>query len=289
MNDLVSVIMPCFNDGEYISESIASVYAQTYKPIELIIVDDGSDDSKTLQILEKIKQSSQCIVLHSSNKGPSAARNIGISHAKGKYIMPLDSDDTIDSTYIEKAVRAIEEKSDRGVVYCHADKFGIDSGPWQLPEYSLEQMLIDNVVFVTALFYRDDWEKVGGFNEKMIYGVEDYDFWISIMEIGKEIYQLPETLFHYRIKQKSRTTVFRDNKDSIKGMYRLIYENHPLFYEKYKDYYAIALRNGLIERDYTIRDLSKKLKYWRAIVNAPVLRYIFKLIKFVRKKIHETQ
>lgn len=90
----------------------------------------------------------------------------------------------------------------------------------------IRKMLLDNVVFVTALFYREDWEKIGGFNTNMQAGMEDYDFWLGILELGKEIYQIPEILFHYRIKPVSRTTGFQSDYIQVQQVYRQIYDNH---------------------------------------------------------------
>ena len=186
--------MPCYNDGKYIMEAIDSIGKQTYQNWELIIVDDGSDDEETKQIINEI-QNPKIKVFHTEHLRPARARNYGIQKAEGKYILPVDSDDRIHEEYMEKAVKKIESNSQIGVVYCKAELFGEKNGPWNLPDYSFEQMLLDNIVFVTALFYKSDWEKVGGFNTSMAQGMEDYDFWLSILSIGREIYQIPEALF----------------------------------------------------------------------------------------------
>ena len=99
--ELVSVIMPCYNDGKYIKESIESIKRQTYTNWELIIIDDGSDDKETIDILKSI-EGEQIKVFHTNHLRPAGARNYGISQANGKYILPVDSDDTIDETYMEK-------------------------------------------------------------------------------------------------------------------------------------------------------------------------------------------
>ncbi len=245
--ELVSIIMPCYNDGKYMEEAVASVKAQTYPQWELIIVDDGSDDEETVQIIKRM-ETEQIKVLHTDHIRPAGARNYGIRHADGTYILPLDADDRIDKTYIEKAVEMIESDSRIGVVYCEADMFGERNGKWNLPEYSFQSMLLDNVVFVTALFYRKDWERVGGFNSNMASGMEDYDFWLGILELGKEIRQIPETLFHYRIKPASRTTGFQADYIQMQAAYRQIYDNHKAFYEKHQEEYAKTLRDALIEQ-----------------------------------------
>lgn len=188
----VSIIMPCYNDGAYIEEAIASVKAQTYKDIELIVVDDGSNDDHTLKVLNDKVTDSDIKLIRTNRLRPAGARNAGIAEATGKYILPLDSDDTIEPDYVEKAVNILNTNNHIGVVYCYADLFGERSGRWDLPNYSLEKMLLDNIVFVTAMFYKEDWEKVGGFNTNMEHGMEDYDFWLSLLELGREIYQIPE-------------------------------------------------------------------------------------------------
>lgn len=226
--DKISVIMPCYNDGIYIMEAIDSVKMQTYRDWELIIIDDGSDEEETIRILSQIEDT-RIKILHTDHLRPAGARNFGIQHAEGTYILPLDSDDKIERTYMEKAVQILEENKNIGVVYCKAELFGEKSGLWDLPEYSFRTMLLDNIVFVTALFYKSDWEKAGGFSTSMAAGMEDYDFWLSIMELGKEIYQIPEVLFYYRIKPVSRTTNFQNNCEQVQQTYQQMYNNHKDF------------------------------------------------------------
>ncbi|MFQ8981618.1 MAG: glycosyltransferase family A protein [Waltera sp.] len=221
----VSVIMPCYNDGKYIMEAIDSIVKQTYQNWELIIVDDGSDDEETKRIINEI-QNPKIKVFHTEHLRPAGARNYGIQKAEGTYILPVDSDDRIHEEYMEKAVKMIESNPRIGVVYCKAELFGEKSGSWNLPDYSFKHMLLDNIVFVTALFYKSDWEKVGGFNTSMAQGMEDYDFWLSILGLEREICQIPEALFYYRIKPVSRTTNFQDNCVQVQNTYQQIYYNH---------------------------------------------------------------
>lgn len=273
----VSVIMPCYNDGAYIEDAVASVKAQTYPEIELIIIDDGSDEPRTRAILEKLG-SSGTTLLHTDRQRPAGARNAGIAAAAGEYILPLDADDLIEPSYIEKAVRVLDENDDIGVVYCHADLFGEQSGPWKLPEYSLEEMLLDNVVFVTAMFRREDWRRVGGYRTTMEHGMEDYDFWLSILELDRQICQLPEVLFHYRIKPVSRTTKFQKDLAVVQQTYRTIYKQHPVLYEKYKDQYAMILRDNLIEQLFLNSAYQKSLGMLDRVRNIPVLKKIIKRV-----------
>lgn len=279
-NEMVSIIMPCYNDGAYMEEAVASVRAQTYENIELIIIDDGSDDPKTLEILQKMCAEG-VTVLHTDHLRPAGARNAGIAAAKGTYILPVDSDDTIEADYVARAVEVMESSENIGIVYCHADLFGEETGPWVLPEYSLEAILLDNVIFVTSLFRREDWEKVGGFRTTMKHGMEDYDFWLSILELGRDVYQLPEILFHYRIKPASRTTRFMDDPAVVRETYRDIYRQHPVLYARYRDEYAMVLRDALIDQIFMNRAYKKSFGLLMKLKQIPVVRKVVR--KFILK------
>lgn len=274
----VSVIMPCYNDGVYIREAVNTVQVQTYPEIELIIIDDGSDDEATVNVIAELEKEPRAKVLHTDHLRPAGARNAGIAIASGTYIMPVDADDRIEPTYIEKAVAVLDAQPKVGVVYCHADLFGEQSGPWELPDYSFEKMLLDNVIFVTALFRREDWESVGGFRTTMKYGMEDYDFWLSILELGRDIVQLPEVLFHYRIKPVSRSTRFQEDPRVVQETYRDIYQQHPKLYEMCKDEYAMILRDALIEQIFLNRAYQKSIGILEKLRRIPVLKQIMKAI-----------
>lgn len=217
-----------------LDESVRSALAQTHPAIEVIIVDDGSTDAVTLDLLRRCPWP-RTRVLHKPNGGPAAARNLAISVSSGRYILPLDADDLIDATYVEKAVAVLDAQPEVGIVYCKADKFGAESGPWNLPAYTLRELVIDNVIFVTSLFRRADWEQVGGFSEALTLGVEDYDFWIKIVALGREVRQLEECLFHYRVGHVSRTTRFSSDRGAMVATYAEIFRNNLAFYGKHAE------------------------------------------------------
>lgn len=277
--ELVSVIMPCYNDGRYIQEAIESVKKQTYSKWEIIIIDDGSDDEETVKIISEIDDD-RITVLHTEHLRPAGARNFGIQNAKGKYILPVDSDDVIDKTYMEKAVDIIESNSQIGVVYCQAELFGEQQGRWDLPDYCFEKMLLDNIVFVSALFYKEDWKRVGGFSTTMAVGMEDYDFWLSIMALGREIFQISEVLFYYRIKPVSRTTNFQNNCSQVQETYRQMYWNHKEFYREHADQYALVLRDALIEQIFLRRKYEEQCAKIEKLRSYPIIgRMIHRLLK----------
>jgi len=198
----VSVIIPCYNQGATIRETLASVWAQTFLDYEIIVVNDGSTDPETVSILKDLS-GPRLRVIHTENQGLSEARNTGISASLGRYILPLDSDDRIGPRYMEFAVQALDADVNLGIVYCLAEKFGDEEGPWVLKDFSIKQMMDHNVIFCTSFFRREDWESVGGYKRDMKYGLEDYDFWLSILGLGRKVKRIDEVLFFYRIRAGS--------------------------------------------------------------------------------------
>ncbi|ALO25982.1 glycosyltransferase family 2 protein [Leptospira borgpetersenii] len=229
MNPLVSIVIPCYNYGRYIHETVESILRQRYKYWEVIIVDDGSSDPFTISILEEYKNKSGFTVLSIPRSGPSTARNIGIDTAQGEFILPLDSDDMIHEDYLLEAISAYEKNPSLGIVYCEAEFFGSIKGKWNLPEYRFPNILLDNCIFVSAVFKKSDWKEVGGFNENMKNEWEDYDFWLSLIEKGGKVYRIPKVLFYYRIGHSSRSQ--RSLKHFL-PLYMQLYENHKELYLK---------------------------------------------------------
>lgn len=221
-NSTVTVVIPCYNQGETLEETVASVKQQSYSNVDIVVVNDGSDDQTTLTVLKRL-ETDGITVVHTTNQGLAAARNNGIAVAKGEYILPLDGDDRIAEHYIEKAMEVFSSQN-VGIVYCRAQLFGAVDTEWILPPYSLEQMLLENVIFCSALFRKTDWQEVGGYDTGMLYGWEDYDFWLSLIERGCKVYQIPEILFYYRVTSDSM--VRSKEKWQKVAMFKRIFQRH---------------------------------------------------------------
>jgi len=247
----VSIVIPCYNAGEYLDEAVQSALSQTYPDVEVVIVDDGSPDPTTRQLLDQAAWP-RTRIIRQANAGPAAARNRAVQEATGTYILPLDADDTIEPEYVAKAVEVLDARPEVGVVYCKATKFGAEQGPWLLPDYALRELVIDNVIFVTALFRKEDWLAVGGYNERLRHGVEDYEFWVKIVHLGREVVQLDEYLFNYRIQHKSRTTSFQEGRANVVATYAEIFRTNKDFYAKHAEF--------MFEHRFGLYD---ELSYWR--------------------------
>lgn len=203
MNPLVSIIVPCYNQAQYLDEALQSVLNQTFLNWECIIVNDGGSDNTGDIANEWNKKDSRFLYLDKENGGLSSARNAGILNAKGEYILPLDADDKIAENYLELALRSFDEDSSLKVVYCKAEKFGKETGIWHLKSFSLINLAMENMIFCSAFFRKKDWEEAGGYDLKMIYGWEDWEFWIAILKNGGNVKCLDQVGFYYRIKSKS--------------------------------------------------------------------------------------
>ena len=252
----ISIIIPCYNHGKYIIEAIESVIAQTYTDHEIIVVDDGSDDPETIKIIDNLNYPNLKMI-RTKNNGLSTARNIGVENSTGKYIFPLDSDDKIAPEYLAKAKRVLDSNPNIGIVYCNARLFGSVNRNWELPEFDIKLMLKKNIIFASALFRRSDWENANGYKKDMIYGYEDYDLWLSIIELGRNVYRLPETLFHYRKFDKTKSMFQKIDYQKRMHSYEIIYKRHKDLYKENIDVLFDEIKKL---KDQILRQKEKKAK-----------------------------
>jgi glycosyltransferase involved in cell wall biosynthesis len=227
----VSVIIPCYNQGKYLMESVGSILNQSHTNWECVIVNDGSTD-ETLSIANQLSSTDSRIkVVTQLNMGLSSARNHGISSSNGEYILPLDADDKISDTYLEKALKQFEIHPNTKLVYCKADRFGDIEESWDLPEYIYENLIWSNCIFCSAVFKRADYDSTKGYNPNMKYGMEDWDFWLQLLKKDDMVYRIEETLFHYRYTGTSMVSRMMDDKKD--EMYHQLVKNHPEIYSQY--------------------------------------------------------
>ncbi len=255
----VSIIVPCYNHGRYVDEAVQSCLNQTYQDVEIIIVNDGSTDKETNELLNNY-QKPKTKVIKIPNQGLSMARNTGIKEASGSYILPLDADDKIAPTYIEKAVKILDENNKIGIVYCNAEFFGARQGPWNLPEYNFSTQLNGNCIFCTSLFRKSDWEKVGGYKKEMKYGYEDYEFWLSLIEKGCKVYKIPEVLFYYRQHQTASMLKKMDEEKLIYS-YNTIFSFHKKLYRKNRSLLTSKTRKMFDEFNHTFFYIARTEMY----------------------------
>ena len=191
----VSVIIPAFNYGTFISYSLESMLNQVYENWECIVIDDGSTDNTAEIVNNYVKRDNRIHYVYQKNRGVSNARNKGLSHARGKYIQFLDADDLIENRKLQCHIQYLETNPEVDIIYGGARYFNSDhpdqrrysnkdiDAPW-MPEISgsgaeiLEAIIKANIMVISApLLRRRIIDQVGLF-DKQFSGLEDWDYWI---------------------------------------------------------------------------------------------------------------
>ncbi|BDG07078.1 glycosyltransferase family 2 protein [Anaeromyxobacter paludicola] len=225
----VSVVIPCYQQAQYLELAVMSVLGQTFADHEVIVVDDGSPDESAAVARSLAARFPACRIslLRQENAGLAEARNAGIRMARGRYVLPLDADDAIDATFLEKTVGALEANPDCSVAFVDVVRFGAESGIWKMGPWDEDTLRRRNVAVCTSLFRREVWETLGGYNPNMVFGYEDYDFWVGCIERGMKAVHVPEPLFFYRVKQSSMVSGAMRNHVPL---YCRVILNHPRFF-----------------------------------------------------------
>ncbi len=218
----ISVVIPCFNHGQYVEEAIDSVLASDFQDFEIIVINDGSTDAFTNSLLKRLKKP-RTRVIHQENQGLAQTRNNGIAVSKGKYFLPLDADDKIHKTYLRKAYEILEADHGLGFVFSDYANFGMHDTVWRQPEYSFYRTLWENQVTGCALTRKAAWHEVHGYNPNMIYGYEDWDFWVNLGKHGWHGRRISDVLFYYRRADESMVSRARLHR---KWLVKRLRENH---------------------------------------------------------------
>lgn len=231
MKPTLSIIVPCYNQAEYLPETLDSVLKQTFQEWECIVVNDGSPDNTSEVANRYVELDSRFKLVDSENKGLSGARNTGIRASSGQFILPLDSDDLILPQYAQLAMEWFERFPETKLVYCQAKKFGVENKFWELPDYSWDKFIFNNSIFCSCVYRRSDYDKTSGYNESMKVGFEDWDFLLNLLNKEDVVYQIPEVLFLYRVKHVSMTSSdVSANKEALAWQ---IIDNHKDIYREY--------------------------------------------------------
>lgn len=230
-NPLVSVIIPCFNHGSFLSDSIGSLRKQSYPNIEIILVNDGSTDDSTNRIINEIDRGQEDIkVINQSNTGLVGARNNGIKNSRGDYIVCLDADDKLDADYITKTMAVLMRDPGVHIVTTWLQEFGERNGVWKTIEYNPGQLLVANGLHAGSLYRREVWLANGGYNKAMKYGYEDWEFWISAASHGYKWAVVKEPLFIYRTQQGSMLSRSAEKHEEI---YANMFELHQNMFRQH--------------------------------------------------------
>jgi glycosyltransferase involved in cell wall biosynthesis len=255
---VISIIVPCYNQAQYLDECLQSVFEQTFSNWECIIVNDGSQDNTEEIATIWSQKDNRFVYLKKENGGLSNARNSGIEIAKSEFILPLDADDKIGKEYCQLALDIFKKDSSIKIVYCKAEVFGEQTGYYPISEFSLKKLCQKNIIFCTAFFKKSDWKFVGGFDENLKFGLEDWEFWIAILKNGGTVYRINEILFYYRIKSNSMLKNLTDKQQSYSEEY--ISLKHADFFIKNLGSFSF-LENRYLEIKTDFKRQTKSKKY----------------------------
>lgn len=228
--------MPCYNMGEYIEEAVESLRNQTFKNFTVVIADDASPDKKTVEILKNLDlPSNMTVVFEEENLGLSGIRNKYMRQFNTTYVFSFDPDDILRANFLEKCVDYLEKHPKKAAVATWLDRFGVESGVSKLSEElaTLPAMLITNNYLGSCLLRKEVFTQVDGYDTtSVVYGAEDYDFWLSALEKGWSLGVIPEPLFRYRRLANSSSSQSARPEKAVKWR-RYIVEKHSALYQQY--------------------------------------------------------
>lgn len=212
---LVSIIIPCYNQEQYLPQAIDSVLQQTVQDFEIIVVDDGSPGD-VLKALEPYANDPRIRLVRQENKGLPAARNSGIRLARANYILPLDADDYIAPTFLEKTLALM--RKNEGIIYTDAILVFPDGKQDKLclKDFDFALLLKGGIMLASSLYPKKMWRQAGGYPEDMKLGWEDYAFWVAACSLGWKGYHLSEPLFYYRQREHSMRLEAKEQAPQIR-------------------------------------------------------------------------
>ena len=242
---LVSIVIPFYNLGIFLKETVLSVLDQSYQNFEIIIINDGSTEEESISVLSQIKDLDARIkVYDQQNQGPCSAKNYGVEKASGTIVGFLDSDNCFLPEYIEKSVFAIEND---GVDWFFGDLiyFGEKSGGKSQILKCREEIFINSPIDNCFFVRRSVFNEIRGFDEYLNrLGLEDWELIIRLITKRKSYKNISEPMFKYRVRSNSRSA--NEAKEFQKKIKRYVYEKHS---EAFIDYYSNLVFENLKLKD----------------------------------------
>ncbi len=241
--DLLSVVIPYYNLGRTLPETIESIKETEYKNYEIIIVNDGSTDKESLGVLKRYTSDDKIRIINIKNKGLANARNVGAEAARGEFVAFIDADDKIDKTFYSKAINILHQYKNVSYVYSWVQYFEGSTAVWPTFNVHIPYLLCANMLADFVVIRKNDFLNFGKNRIKMEYGMEDYDGWVSLAEHGYLGVSIPEKLNLYRVRKDSMSRQF--NKKMRIYLYQISRDGHEKLFAKYsKEIYMLLLTNG---------------------------------------------
>ncbi|AGC77414.1 glycosyl transferase family 2 [Nonlabens dokdonensis] len=283
----ISIIVPCYKQAHYLDTSLKSVLDQSYDSWECVIVNDGSPDHTEAVAHKWSEKDARFNYLKKENGGLSSARNAGIAVAKGVFILPLDADDVLHPNYLKETISVFDTNKKVAIVGCYSIFFkeNIDNVVMiHKPKgNNCRNLLYVNQLVATSLYKKQLWEEVGGYDESMKDGFEDWDFWLSVTKRGNEYAIVPEPLFYYRkASQSMLVDTIKTKAEKVKEY--LIHKHREIYIEDFDNCVRVFTHHLVTSRRKEQR-LQQSLEYK---IGKLILKP-FKLLGLFKTKTTSTQ
>ena len=230
---VVSVVVPCYNPPlSLFQQTVQSIQRSSFQNFALVVVNDGSTDRDFLQALDELRLAEpQMVVIDQENRGLPAARNVGVSHSHAPYFLQIDADDLIEPTFMEKCLWALESYSQFS--FCNSFRTGFEAKTylWNRGFGKREIFLAQNQVAPTALVRRTAHLEIGGYDEDIRKGLEDWDYWLKMAASGFWGITIPEYLIWYRHRQQPYYWENRDNRIMLDRFRSGLKKKYPVLFQ----------------------------------------------------------
>ena len=220
----VSIVVPCYGRGDMLLECLRSIVAQEFQDWEAIVVDDGTPTTEVQDRVRRVSDRRIRYIRHLRNLGPSAARNTGFKAARADVIVSVDSDDSLDPSFLRVTLAALDADPTTDGVFTDFQLFGDSDDVRYQRVRSLRELLLENWIPGSGTLQRKRiWERVGGYCERRDLTAEDWDFWIGASERGLKVQHIPGPLYRYR---EHRDSITAERWSSEYRLRELIYARH---------------------------------------------------------------
>lgn len=221
----VTVIIPCFNDGELAEEAVASI--REAEPVDIVVINDGSSEQGTIAALDRIAATGRARVVHQGNAGLTAARMAGVRRARTRFVFALDADDLLAEGALRRLADALDAEPSASFAFGSYETFGDHEGRWTCPGFSPWLAMHANWWSSSALYRVGDLLEVGGWS--LAGGYEDWDLWLAFAEAGSQGVRVPVVAWRRRLHGVRMQGSCRASHWS---RYRLLRERHHALYSR---------------------------------------------------------
>ncbi len=273
----ISIIVPCFNHAQYLDECLESVLGQTFQDWECIIVNDGSSDNTEEGAKVWLEKDNRFKYVKKENGGLSSARNAGIILAKGEFILPLDADDKISINFLEECYKVIQKDASINLIHGKLTKFGAVNRVYKNEPFVYENLLNNNLFSCTSLFRKTEAQNINLYDENLKLGLEDWDFWIRLLDHSSNVVYIDRCSFFYRIKANSMYDLIKKNSTEFLKIKEYI------FYKNLQKYNSKSQFELYFENELLTKKCNQSEIYWSYKTLVQV--FIKKIKRTLKKKL----